>query len=269
MGPVLLIVVVARMFDRRMAFIMLPLALNGAMLVLFGAKWEHYLLAPSCLILFAHMAILEKWTRRRLVPWVVGFNLLWVGSWSLQFLYYAGVRPDVRLAALDFVKTRTAPDDAIYVDGLFTGLRDAPESYAEQARAVREVGGSTGLSLDHWATNLRKEDTRRVSLVGQYDFYAGTPYEGRFTVRFDTVRLGVDKPKYYIYCDEEYWRARDLLAGRVPRNFERGPFDAFYRRLNSDYQEAAAFETRIADPRLRWRSRYYFRTVLVLERKAR
>lgn len=257
-GPAWMLDLLLNFRSSRIRFLALPIIVLAAALFIFPIKNVHYLVVLATVLLVAYLITLNgplnKWKLTAVI-----ITAVWTVSYTIQ-LVFGIAAGDSRLPAREFVLRNTQPGDMVYADGIFSSIYDTPERYHERAEASRRTGG-TGLSNDYMATHVLPAETRAMVAVSSWEPFKGTGYENRFYNHYDSARLHDDHPEFYLYVGDNAFEKKPGESASDPNQA------AYYRYLQKNYEQRAVFKSVPGDPRFHFVNAYYFRPVLVFERR--
>ncbi|MBN8703031.1 MAG: hypothetical protein J0M08_08195 [Bacteroidetes bacterium] len=261
LGPVLIIVFFINARKKKLGFVYFSFFVLALVLTLFFVKHTHYLLGVSVLIIYSALIFISGIRSYRVRYLCSMFTLIWMVSYDASLLYQVLSVGDVRVQVKDYLMKNTTSNDYIFVEGVFSQIKDSPERYGLRSIASKELGGGTGLSTELLSKTLKKEDTRNIIEVSDYDYYKGSKYEGVFTNKHDTNQFKLLKPKYFLFEGGDYWDYK--MEKKLNNNIHQD----FYKFILSYYVLDKSFLYDINDPRLKYKNHYYFIPFLVYKLK--
>ena len=257
-GPAWTLDLLLNIKSSRIRFLVLPVIVLAAALFIFPIKNVHYLVVLATVLLMAYLITLHGTLNKWRVTAII-ITAVWIASYTIQLVFSIAIG-DSRLPAREFVLHNTQPGDTVYADGIFSSIYDTPERYHARAEASRLTGG-TGLSNDYMATHVRPAETRAMVAVSSWEPFKGTIYENRFYNHYDSARLHDDAPEFYMYVGDNPFENKPGQSSSDPG---RG---AYYEYLQKNYEQRAVFKSVPGDPRFYFVNAYYFRPVILFERK--
>jgi hypothetical protein len=240
-------------FFKKYRYIAISFMLLTIVLIVYPIKNIHYLMAISVIVLYGFIQLSQQLSQQ-IFKILVLISFFWCISFSLEQVFLIARVGDLRMPATEYVLGTTEKTDTIYVEGIFSQIRDKPARYRIKVDAAKEIG-STGKSNEYLAGIVGEEGTRTVITVSDFEPFAGTRYMNAFNNKYDSTLLKEQNPDIYI------------IVRRV--NLSKYPDEPFYQFLLKHYTETKSFQYTLVDPRLKYTNFYYFHNVYIYSRNCK
>jgi len=268
LGPLVVIYLLFVLFrDSRTRFLLLFLSLLGIMILLYGANGTHYFLSLSVVFIFGSCLFITRLKNPRLQLISAVFNLLYMASLSIGFLYAVLTQEDPRLSSAGYIIKNIPPDNLLAIEthsmnGLGPPINECRNVLLKKSEIIAIFGSGTGETY-RMRANFSNNDCREILDVFSTDYFAGSDGAHLWINTYDSARFKERAPAYFITT-----RSVNTF-GPDEEMLPPGPNAAeFYGYIVKNYVLNKEFKCRFADPRLPYLldGGLYFRPIKIYRR---
>jgi hypothetical protein len=261
LGPVVVALFPLHFFKKkttdhaRLFFLLAPLLILSSGLALDQVKNVFYFLGSSCLILFVVLYEMDKWKNNALRICTVVFVLIWFVSYDISLVVNALAEPP-NTAVSAWIKENTRTDDTIVYDGsIELSIEQNPSITHEKLATMSATGGGTGLGLENQLKRVAGDSSNSRYIFNHVEdyFWKGTEWENKWLLGTDTIRLSQVNANAIVVARKEFDPAAEDPS--------------FTRYLDAHYKVAEELGFSFIDPRMYYRTYYYFHSFRVYQRK--
>lgn len=225
---------------------------------LFAYYAPHYFQLSALALLVIHLVHIStiKSTRRQAIMLLI--NLLFAASLTFQIIYAIHAFPDTRLQSRQYLLAHSGKNDLIAVEkylneGQFPPIGECPDVLKEKLTATRNYSLGTGETFRARLASMDTRACRRILEISAPKRFAGTPYENKWAIDYDSALLIAKNPRYLVSMNNY----TDSAAG-----------NAFANAVNGYYRIDTVFAAPFRDQRVLQliRRENYFPTFIIYER---
>ena len=255
LGPILLATpILAFIKIRETRYLMLFFILILLFVVMYAYSATHYFLSLSVIIIFTNCLFISKLKRQRTQIILSAFNVLYVSSLSIIFLYHISFNLDPRLYSATYLLRNTSTSDLLAVEthsmnGYGPVINECKEVLLEKSRVIKQIGSGTGETYKLKSQNV-SDTCRNILDVFSEDYFAGSDYEGYWINTYNKDNFMNRNPDYYI------------------TSYSISPTSEFYSNILENYQLDTIFKCNISDMRLAFlmQSEFYLKPISIYKK---
>lgn len=232
------------------------LVLLSLILALDQVKNVHYMLATSCILLFVTVVEIGRMHSAKLRRFSVAALVIWMGSYDIALCRYA-VKETPHQNVEAFIAEHSAANDAVLYDGVMEfNIPESPSELREKIISMQTTGGGTGTGLQNELQLALEDSSKSRNIFRRVDdfFWMGTQWENKWLIGMDTVAIARLQPRLIVVARKEF-DGTGIMEKEM------------MQYLSRHYRMVFSHEYHFADPRMYYRTFYYFHSFRIYERQ--
>lgn len=237
-------------------FFIPAIMLLSLILALDQVKNVHYMLATSCVLLFVTVVEIGRMQNAKLRWLSVGALIIWMGSYDVALCLNAQrTTPHREVEA--YIRAHSTASDALLYDGVMEfNIPESPAELREKIISMQTTGGGTGTGLQNELRLATEDSLQSRPIFRRVDdfFWMGTPWENKWLIGMDTAAIARLQPQLIVVARKEFDG-----TGAMEKEM--------MQYLGQQYTEVFSGEYHFTDPRLYYRTYYYFHSFRIYEKR--